>query len=182
MVGQSRSDGGGVDQVSVEHWYVAQLRPNQLARATSNLERQNYATFMPKRPEAKRHGRRCVQVLSPLFPGYIFVQIAPDQSWREIASTYGVLRLVMRSAHEPQPVPQDLMEALFVQTDPEGVFVSKEALNIGDRVRITMGPVADVVAEVVQLGNCARVGVLLELMGRAVRAELPQSHVVRLAG
>ena len=42
-----------------------------------------------------RHARRFKKVLRPLFPGYVFVRVAPDrQRWRPILSTYGVRTLI----------------------------------------------------------------------------------------
>lgn len=167
--------------MEANNWCLAQLRPNQLDRARINLERQGYPSFMPYRRTTKRRGQKMVQILGPLFPGYLFVHVDPDQTWREINSTYGVSRLVMRAANTPQPVPPALMDELIAQTDDKGVLTPKEQLSPGDRVRIIAGPMADLVAQVAHLSEQERVGVLLELMGQAVRADLPRAHVSRLS-
>jgi len=165
----------------MDQWCLAQLKPNQLGRAKTNLERQGYVCFMPQRPMTKRRGQKMVQAFGPLFPGYVFVHVPPDRAWREINSTYGVARLVMRAANTPQPVPSAFMSELFNKTDADGVLVPEVDLSPGDSVQIIAGPMADLVAKVAHLSDQARVGVLLELMGQAVRAELPRAHVTKIA-
>ena len=184
-------DGAGRNGAATAHagsgedgiWYLAQLRPNQQERARTNLERQGYRCFLPRRPLTRRRGKRLVQGLGPLFPGYIFLVIEPDRPWGPANATWGVARLVMRAANTPQPVPAAVMADLLARTDADGVLQpAAEPLSPGDAVRITAGPMVEFVAEVERLGDAERVGVLLQMMGQAVRAELPRAHLTRLAG
>jgi len=163
-------------------WYLAQLRPNQAGRARANLERQGYPCFAPQRPVTRRRRGRLVAGLGPLFPGYLFLRVGPEQEWRPVNSTYGVVRLVMRRTDTPQPVPGPLMAELFARTDAEGVLAPPEDLAPGETVRIAAGPMAGFTARVATLDDAGRVGLLLEMMGQAVRAELPRAHLERLAG
>lgn len=163
-------------------WYLAQLRPNQLARARRNLERQGYRCFVPLRPATQRSGRQLRTRLAPLFPGYLFLALGPAQAWRPVNGTFGVVRLVMRDAITPQPVPPAVMAQLFAHSDAEGVLAPPADLAPGDAVRVHAGPMAGFVARVAWLDGPGRVGVLLDMMGQAVRATLPIAHAERLAG
>jgi len=163
-------------------WYLAQLRPNQTERARRNLERQGYGCFLPRRARTRRAGGQLRPGLAPLFPGYLFVSIGALQQWRPVNGTYGVVRLVMRNAHTPQPVPEAVMAELLAGVDAEGVLRPAADLAPGDTVRIEAGPMTGLVARVEGLDAAGRVGVLLEMMGQAVRASLPCDHVQRLAG
>ena len=42
--------------------------------------------------------RKLVVVDEPLFPGYIFIEILQDQRWVPIRSTYGINKLLTRTA------------------------------------------------------------------------------------
>lgn len=163
-------------------WVLAQLRPNQAARAQANLARQGYRTFLPLTEVTRRRGARLVAQRVPLFPGYLFVALEPEQPWRPIGGTYGVLRLVMRATQTPQPVPQDVMADLMARADADGVLTPDTAFATGDAVRITAGALTGFVARVEAMEGVARIGVLLEMMGQAVRATLPPAHLLRLAG
>ena len=160
-----------------DFWYLAQSRPNQQDRARANLERQGYACFTPSRPVTRRLGVKLIDGLEPLFPGYLFLAIEPSQPWRPVNSTFGVVGLVMRALHQPQLVPVSVMLDLFDRTDNDGILVPPKSLAIGESVRITFGPMVNFVARVERLANPARVGVLLEMMGRAVRAEIAREHL-----
>ena len=163
-------------------WVLAQLRPNQATRAEANLARQGYGTFLPLTEVTRRRGNRLVAQRVPLFPGYLFVALEPTQPWRPICGTYGVLRLVMRVAKTPQPVPHEVMADLIARADADGVLVPGTNLATGDNVRITAGAMTGFVARVEAVQGATRIGVLLEMMGQAVRATLPPAHLLRLAG
>lgn len=163
-------------------WYLAQVRPNQTDRARRNLERQGYGCFLPLLSGTSRAGGRLRSTVGALFPGYLFVSIDPHQPWRPVNGTFGVQRLVMRSANMPQPVPAAAMAALFGRVDAGGLLRPEPDLAAGDAVRIEAGPLAGFVARVERLEPGSRVGVLLEMMGQAVRTTLPTAHLHRLAG
>jgi transcriptional antiterminator RfaH len=153
-------------------WYLAQLKPGGFERAVVNLQRQGFSTLMPVRDTSTRRNGKLATSRKPLFPGYLFTQVAPGrQSWRVINSTYGVARLVSLSGSEPTPVPDGIMATLQVRMDENGVFGAPEDLKPGDTVRIIVGPFAQQLAiiETVEPGD--RVFILMDLMGRAARLQ-----------
>lgn len=160
-------------------WHVVQVKPNQTGRARINLERQGLKCFMPDCLVSGRVRGRVVTKTRPLFPGYLFVQPSPTTSLSTINSTFGVLRLIMRDTHTAQPVPADVMRHLMSHTDAAGLFAPCPNLSEGDSVRITNGPMVDLVARVEQLRDADRVDILLDMMGQAVRLEVPRSQLER---
>jgi transcriptional antiterminator RfaH len=77
------------------HWYVVQTRPHAEVRAAQHLQRQGFATYLPRHLKRRRHARRTEIVAAPLFPRYLFVLVdMATQRWRSIHSTIGVSRLV----------------------------------------------------------------------------------------
>ncbi|MEM0935733.1 MAG: transcription termination/antitermination NusG family protein [Pseudomonadota bacterium] len=161
-------------------WFLAQLRPNQAERAKVNLSRQGYGVFMPNVLESRRHRGRIKETREPLFPGYLFVRILAWQEWRPIVSTYGVSQLVLQRPHRPQPVPVEVVAALQRRTQTDGVIVPETEVVPGDIARITAGPMSGFLAQVERLDRLGRVGVLLEVMGRSVRAEVTARSLQRV--
>ncbi|MEM6889907.1 MAG: transcriptional activator RfaH [Pseudomonadota bacterium] len=160
------------------HWYIAQLKPGGFERAKTNLHRQGFASFMPLRANSARRNGKIRQFQAALFPGYLFVQVLPDQqNWRAINSTYGISRLVSLSGGHPTKVPEELMSALFARTDNQGLLSAPDDLMPGQTVRIIAGPFAQSIAEISALKPNDRVGLLMELMGRSVRTEVSARHV-----
>jgi transcriptional antiterminator RfaH len=155
-------------------WYAVYTQPHAETKAFHHLLRQGYSAYLPRYRTQVRHARRKQTVLRPLFPRYLFAGI--DQSsmrWRPILSTFGVTDLV-RNGNEPAPVPAEVIAAIR-EREQAGHFDRLNAcrsLQLGELVRVTAGAFEDVVGRLVELRDPDRVVVLLELLGRAVRAQL----------
>lgn len=161
-------------------WYLAQLKPNGLALALRNLERQKFIVFAPTEQRTQRRAGKFITKPAPVFPGYVFVQIGEDSCGiRAINSTRGITRLVALGP-EPAIVPRDVMAALFAR------FAVKEApdrplpFQPADRVGIQNGPFADLVARIEATAPNDRGIVLLEIMGRPLRVTLGTSQIRKL--
>ena len=163
-----------------ERWFVARVHPNRENSAQFNLDRLGFRSFSPRVTRTVRHARKTRNVLSPLFPGYIFLilDLSRDR-WRAVNSTFGVASLIMGS-EQPMPVPCGVVEALVITENSELVRADND-LEIGQKVRILSGPFADALCRLVHLDDRGRVRVLLELMGTEVTAQLDRSYVAPAA-
>ena len=170
--------GGAVSESHNEPWFLAQLKPGGLERAVTNLARQGYESFMPMREETRRRAGRWDRVRKPLFPGYLFVKVPLSQMhWRSINSTYGVARIVALEAGRPTRVDPDLVAALKVRFRFNGELNQSAELEVGNRVRVITGPLADNLAEIEAVPERGRIHVLLQFMGRYTRAVLATDDV-----
>ena len=155
-------------------WYAAYTQPNGEAKAVEHLARQGYRVYLPRYRRIVRHARRRALVLRPLFPRYLFVGLDRlTQRWRPIRSTAGVVGLVA-SGDEPVAVDAGIIEGLRRQ-EAHGAFdliSPAQRLNPGDAVRVTEGPFADLIGRLLGMADHERVFILLELLGRTVRAEV----------
>jgi transcriptional antiterminator RfaH len=158
----------------VKGWYAVYTRPHAEARALEHLQRQGYLAYLPRYRTRVSHARRRLTVQRPLFPRYLFAGVdRASIRWRPILSTVGVADVV-RAGDEPAAVPPEIVTVIRRQEEA-GFFDrigSPEALPIGQRVRVTAGALEDMVGKLVELRDNDRVVVLLELLGRAVRAQL----------
>lgn len=154
-----------------DHWYLAQIKPNNLERALTNLSRQGFETFVPRQKTKRK----------PLFPGYIFVRFDPDATqWRAIGNTYGVARLVALRENRPDQVPDVVINTLFARCDDAGFVLPPNNLSIGDKIQITDGPFAGWVSKVEKMKGADRVVALLALLGKETRTSLPLGLVRKL--
>ena len=165
-------------QFNLTEWYLAQCKPNSGKIAERNLKRQGIRTFLPLSQQTRRCGARFVSDLRPLFPGYVFVGVhLGSQHWRAINSTYGVSRLVAFS-NRPARVPSGFVADLMRRCDAEGRLLPPTHLAPGDKVRVTCGSFANLVAEVETIAPDQRIWVLLDLLGRTLRVDLPEASVI----
>lgn len=164
-----------------EPWYLAQLKPGGFERAVTNLARQGYQSFMPLREETRRRGGQWDKRQRPLFPGYLFVKVPnAQQNWRSLNATYGISRIVALEAGRPTPVAPELVSELRDRMSEDGLLQPPTELKTGDQVRVVSGPFSDALAEIEAIPEQGRIYVLLELMGRYVKAELAAGDVENL--
>lgn len=56
--------------------------------AKLHFERQGLHSYLPLMRVTRRHARRIEKVLRPIFPGYLFLRLAPkERNWIAIASS-----------------------------------------------------------------------------------------------
>lgn len=149
-------------------WACAQTYGNQEAKAVLNLRRQNYTAFCPQvlRPVLGRQGEH---VRRPLFPCYVFVLIEPDQPWRSIDSTYGVIRL-LTDRHREQPRPLYVADSL-IEFWINDRYEEPLPVNALVRVRQKDSPFFETIGTVVEMSASQRVSVLMTLFNRDVVVE-----------
>lgn len=162
-------------------WFVLQLKPGGLERAKTNLRRQGVSSFMPMRQRTTRRGGRLTDVMRPLFPGYLFVELGRDgPAWRSINATYGVAKAVCLEPGKPVEVPIGIVAVLKAASSEEGEYYSDpDHFLPGEVVRVTAGPFADILAHVEAAPERDRIFVLLDMMGREVRAGLRPGDLER---
>jgi transcriptional antiterminator RfaH len=155
-------------------WYVVQTHVHAETKAVLNLDRQGYATYLPRYLKRRRHARRIETVAAPLFPRYLFVAIdLAAQRWRSIQSTIGVTHLV-RNGDEPATVPHGVIEQLRGREDERGFITldTRPRFARGDKIRVIDGAFDACIGLFEGMADRERVAILLDLLGRKVRVVL----------
>tara|TARA_R110002072_G_scaffold27564_16_gene89704 strand:- start:3024 stop:3584 length:561 start_codon:yes stop_codon:yes gene_type:complete len=171
--GQS-SDDVTADTDAPARWYVAKTHPNGEQKALFHLRRQGFAVYLPRYLRRISHARRVSWQPRPLFPTYLFVAMSgPDQRWRAINSTIGVAHLIC-DERGPVPVPPGIVDALRNEEDDRGLVMTgrKVPFEKGAEVQIMSGAFADHIGRFYGATDDQRVVILLDLMGRQVRAKV----------
>jgi len=151
-------------------WYVVQSQPNAENRAVMHLERQGFATYLPRYLKRRRHARRVDIVPAPLFPRYLFVAVDMTmQRWRSIYSTIGVAQLIC-NGDVPTAVPDEVVTTLKARENAVGfIRLEPRPFRLGDKIRILEGVFADCLGLYDGMTDRDRVTILLDLLGRKVR-------------
>ena len=163
----------------MRRWYVVQTRPRDESTALFHLKRQGFEGYLPRFLKRRRHARRVDMKAEPLFPGYLFVALdLAAVRWRSIHGTVGVSRLICHG-ETPAPVPVGLVEQIQGREDDRGWIVLhlEQALKKGQKVEISDGPFSDLTGIFEGLDSKERVIVLLNLLGREVRARIPSGWI-----
>ncbi len=72
------------------------------------------------------------------------------------------------------------MAGLRARCDATGLLLPPADLNVGDRVRVLAGPFADLITTIETLPDPQRIGMLIDLMGRKVKASVPRDQIEKL--
>lgn len=161
-------------------WYAIYTQPRCEQKAVAHLRNQGFETYLPTEWKRRSHARRIDMVRAPFFPRYLFVAIDVDNArWRTVNSTVGVVGMV-QCGNAPVPVPDRVIEALRARESDDGAIASDcRDFALGTALRVTEGPLADTMG-LFQLGDHDRVTLLLEMMGRPMRVQVPR-HAVAAA-
>lgn len=158
-------------------WYVVHTRPRRELMVASLLEQlPETEVFLPEVFRQSDDERK----LTPLFPGYLFVRLdANDSAMGHIKHTPGVIRLV-GFGDKPQSVPDSIIEALRTQVEQVNARggIAQHPFHVGDKVRLTAGPLEGLEA-VFQgpMEASRRVDVLLTFMGRLQEVQVDVSQL-----
>ena len=153
-------------------WYAARTEPRAEFLAATELGRDGLDVFLPR---IKAHLPRNRHPDTPLFPGYLFVRLDPeDEGWPTFRPAHRLLGWVSFGG-EIAWLPDEAMGALVerVKTiNREGGLWQR--YQRGDKVRVVTHNL-DSLAEVIEEATTpqGRAKVLLQFMGRMVQAQVP---------
>ncbi len=167
----------------MKRWHVIYTRPRSESLALQHLERQGFTAYLPRHRKQRRHARRTDWISAPLFPRYMFVLLnVAAARWRAIRSTTGVSDIICQGEH-PLPMMPGVVEELIGRENEEGFVCAGPKLNLrkGDKVRIARESLCDQVGLVEAMADKDRVIILLNLLGRQVRALVPTEDVYACA-
>lgn len=160
-------------------WYAVQVKRCSEDRTAHLLRIRSVATFLPLIEAVRRCGcAGTVARLEPLFPGYLFVQMAPvdvsPEAWHAVRWAPGVRR-VLGADGDPVAVPDAVIDAIRERVRDLGFVRPGARFAAGDRVRMRRGPFAGLEAVFERpMSRRGRVLVLLELLGQVGHVEIDE--------
>jgi transcriptional antiterminator RfaH len=159
-----------IPDIGAGNWYIVRTHARAEVKAAVNLERQGFATYLPRYLKRRRHARRVEIVPAPLFPRYLFVAIdVATQRWRSIQSTFGVAQLVC-NGEDPSAVSAAVVDELRRREDEQGfVQLARRGFAHGEKVRVVEGVFSACLGLFEGMTDNERVTILLDLLGRKVR-------------
>jgi transcriptional antiterminator RfaH len=159
-------------------WFVVRTQPRAEEKSARHLTNQGFATYLPRHRRRVRHARRSRVVLRPLFPGYLFVELDPARCrWRSINGTIGVNE-ILTNGDVPLAVPEGIIAEIKAREDETGVVrLVPPPFARGQLVRVVEGPLAEVSGLFEEMRDENRVILLISMLGRKVRMQLPADTV-----
>ncbi len=156
-------------------WYAIHTRSRHEKRVAEQLRAKSLEAFLPiHRCRHKWKNGVLADVELPLFPGYLFAR-APVEDRGRLLQLPGVLGLAASNAH-PTAIPESDMEALRLIAHSLGVE-PHPFLNIGDRIRITAGPLTGLVGILTRRKQELRLVLSVQIIMRSVAVEVSEFDI-----
>ena len=165
-------------------WHIALAEPNKERLALAHLHRLHYEAQYPLLPVRRMHyGKRTI-VYRPMFPGYIFVRRGANRDWYRLETAAGIrvthsmlefggIRATVTN-QEMALVKSTAKEKCEQILEPE----RSHDFDIGDDVRIKVGPFAEFLATIEELDDDARtVGLRTYLFGQQIKVRAKLDHL-----
>ncbi len=164
---------------AIRHWHAVHTQPHHEERAAFNLTRQGFETYLPRYLRRCRHARKTELVPRPLFPRYLFIKLdSTRDQWHAVHSTFGVNHLVL-AGELPAVVPDAVVTQIRAREGGDGFVRLGVPAGVapGSPVRLIDGIFAEARGILERIAGESRVAVLLALLGREVRVQVPAASI-----
>lgn len=155
------------------NWYAVYVKSRHEFVVSGELRQKGIETFLPSVAKLHQWKDRKKQVEMPLFPGYVFVSIAPEpEAFQNVIKTRGTVTFISLVPGHPTPVAPEEIDSLKI------VLGSGECVDIyphlqeGTPVRVTKGVFRGARGVLEQKRDQHFFLVSMELLGRSVAVKI----------
>lgn len=163
--------------MSILDWKVLYVKPRCEKKTAAFCESYGIPHYLPTSLKTRIVQRRKVNVVLPLFPGYVFAEFSID-SRLKLLQTNQLVRIL--EPERPLLLARQLvMVRKALTADP--TLTAEPTLEKGMNVRVIDGPMMGVIGTVERLASKLRVVVNIEMIGQAVAMTVDRNQVVVLS-
>lgn len=156
-------------------WHAIHIRHQHEKVVADLLTKERFDIFLPLYPTVRRWKDRMKRLSLPLFPCYVFLCGGLDRKL-QILQTPGVHGIV-GTAGRPGVILEDEIAAIRRAVDSCLKIEPHPYLKVGDRVRLTAGPLLGLEGILVRKQDQLRIVLSVEMLGRSVAVEVNPSMV-----
>lgn len=149
-------------------WFVAHTRPRREKRLREYCAQEEISATLPCYRTVHKYRGKVVTFLKPLFPGYVFLQLLPEQVQKVIQNEHMARLLVVHDQELFIHQLGDILQAL--ETDLE-VYLAPQ-IGSGSRVKIKSGPLRGIEGCVEKRYGMTTVLLRLDFIGQAAAVRL----------
>jgi transcriptional antiterminator RfaH len=149
-------------------WFVAHTRARCEKKLQQHCEREGLLTSLPCYRTAHKYRGKTAVFLKPLFPGYLFLQLLPEQKQKVYQNKYLANLLVVHDQALFLRQFEEILKAL--DTDLE-IFLAPQ-IGQGSRVKIKTGPLRGLEGWVEQRYGMTTVLLRLDFIGQAAAVKM----------
>lgn len=157
---------------SALRWYALYVKSRHEFFTDKELRKKGIETYLPSVTRSRQWKDRRKVIEFPLFPGYLFVRIDSQGSWRHVVKTAGAVKLVSSVPGFPSSIPDTEIESIKILLASERDYDIYPSLLEGTTVRIVRGPLKGAEGILMKKNGHSLFIVGIELLGRSIGVQL----------
>ncbi len=162
----------------LKNWLVAYTKPRHEKKSAEVLKSSGVDVFLPLQKQLKVWSDRKKWVESPLFPGYLFVNISDDDYFK-VLNSYGIVKYIFFN-QKPAVVKDDVIDSIQKLMSDEinsCVEIKDIELIIGEEFCINKGPLKGLKGKLLNFKGKNKIAIEIECMKKAVLVEVDKSFL-----
>ena len=172
-----------------KRWYIVHTYSGYENKVKVNLEKRIeymdmgekiFRIEVPQKTVTQIRGGKKQEREEKIFPGYVLVEMIMDEdSWYVVRHTSGVTKFV-GSAKRPIPAKDSEIKKIINRSTSTTQKIELD-VKAGDKVRITSGPFADFVADIIEVyPDKSKLRANVSIFGRETPVELEYKQINKL--
>ena len=163
-------------------WYAILTKTGREKSATLLLENSGFECYLPVSKSSRRWSDRVKEIDGPLFPGYMFCRMNPNDRL-PLLITPGVVQIVGRGK-TPIPIEEDEIGVIKRVASSGLPVMPWPYLQIGLTARIQEGPLQGLSGIEVRIKSGLKLVPSVQLLQRSIAVEIDRNwiHATRSAG
>ena len=172
-----------------KRWYIVHTYSGYENKVKVNLEKhieymnmgdKIFRIEVPQKTVTQMKGGKKQEREEKIFPGYVLVEMIMDEdSWYVVRHTSGVTKFV-GSAKKPIPARDSEIKKIINRSTSTQQKIELD-VKAGDKVRITSGPFADFVADIIEVyPDKSKIRANVSIFGRETPVELEYKQINKL--
>ena len=157
-------------------WYVLHVKPRTEKKVDDFLGCLHVFHYLPLvRKVSKVQRRRVVRHL-PVFPGYVFTRLFPEERFR-VLETKQIVRTI--EVDNPRRMIHQLRQVEHASRLPADLHMV-ETFTPGEYVKVVSGPLRGLEGQVQRKGGAATLVLTVDILGRALEAAVSPVDLQKL--
>jgi transcriptional antiterminator NusG len=157
-------------------WYAVYTWARHEKTVARYFEVRGITYFLPLFTSIHKWNQRTARVSVPLFPGYVFVQVAQHRRYEPLGVP-GVVHFV-GTAKSPTEIPEEEMQSLRKAIRMGSNVVPHPYLALGNRVRIASGPMSGLCGTIQRTASGCRIVISVDMIMRSVSIEVDAASLM----
>ena len=154
-------------------WYVLHVKPRAEKKLNDFLAAMRVFHYLPLvRKETKVQRRKVVRFI-PVFPGYVFTRLFPDERIRMLGTQMLVRTIEVR---DPRRMIHQLRQVEHARKLPADLRLAA-SFSAGEYVKVVSGPLRGLEGQVKRIGAATSIVLTVDILGRALEATVAPGDI-----